>query len=358
MSAPELIRKQVQPQLVAAVRYLGSYDEIVGRLEKLRSAAGDRVCGKAIYLFYGGLQEYGWDVELCLPVSETFAAEGLECRQLEGGEMLTITHTGPHNILPQVWERFWKLLHTGNMSVAAPPFREVRIEDEVEHGEDADKYVTEIQAASLMPVWLNRLAEGLDRVVDEETRRSIMTGSENLTEETAPTIKSCWAGEMVDRLDGAIADPTERAAIMAACAHRFPQWRIDKMRKVYEETESVDEVLYHLGRDQRWSAPHFYSPPWREGGVIYCTKIAHDAGGWLSAEDENARGASYCHCPMIKEAIRTGLRISDTYCHCGGGFYGRLWEGILGQPVEVEVIESILKGDDRCTFGIHLPEDA
>ena len=43
------------------------------------------------------------------------------------------------------------------------------------------------------------------------------------------------------------------------------------------------------------------------------------------------------------------------YCYCGAGFYTGIWEEILQKPVKVEVLESVLKGDDVCTFAIYLP---
>ena len=47
--------------------------------------------------------------------------------------------------------------------------------------------------------------------------------------------------------------------------------------------------------------------------------------------------------------------MSRTYCYCGAGWYQQLWDGIMGQPVRVEVLKSILQVDDRCSFAIHLP---
>jgi len=35
-----------------------------------------------------------------------------------------------------------------------------------------------------------------------------------------------------------------------------------------------------------------------------------------------------------------------------------MWETILDRrPIRVDVIRSILRGDDRCVFAIHLPEE-
>ena len=51
-----------------------------------------------------------------------------------------------------------------------------------------------------------------------------------------------------------------------------------------------------------------------------------------------------------------GEEISFTFCNCGAGWFKPLWEGILGEPVDVVCEESVLRGDDRCHFAIHLPE--
>jgi len=44
-----------------------------------------------------------------------------------------------------------------------------------------------------------------------------------------------------------------------------------------------------------------------------------------------------------------------TYCYCGAGFYKGIWEEILQEPVEVEVLESVLKANEVCKIAIHLP---
>jgi len=40
------------------------------------------------------------------------------------------------------------------------------------------------------------------------------------------------------------------------------------------------------------------------------------------------------------------------------GWYNQLWEGIFEQPIRVDIVRSILKGDDSCTFAVHLPPEA
>jgi len=82
----------------------------------------------------------------------------------------------------------------------------------------------------------------------------------------------------------------------------------------------------------------------REGDVVYLTYTPRAQGG-----------GKRCYCsfwhPLPPEET-----ISLTWCHCGKGFTMKLWEALLGQPVEVELLQSCMAGADTCRFAIHLPE--
>jgi predicted hydrocarbon binding protein len=56
--------------------------------------------------------------------------------------------------------------------------------------------------------------------------------------------------------------------------------------------------------------------------------------------------------------LKSSETISATYCYCGAGYYQGIWEEILQQPVEVELLESVLQGDQVCKVAIHLPAAA
>ena len=93
----------------------------------------------------------------------------------------------------------------------------------------------------------------------------------------------------------------------------------------------------------------------RNDDVIYETKIPYMAIEWLREEDDTMRRYYYCHCPWVREAIRTGVRISQTFCHCSAGYHKRPWDVIFGVPVEVDVLSSVLAGDSVCRFAIRMP---
>jgi hypothetical protein len=81
---------------------------------------------------------------------------------------------------------------------------------------------------------------------------------------------------------------------------------------------------------------------------------AHIGGGHLQRQGD-AIHATYdrCYCGSVSKSREP---FSSTYCFCSCGWYRRLFEKLLHGPVEVELLCSILQGDENCQFLIHLWE--
>jgi len=94
----------------------------------------------------------------------------------------------------------------------------------------------------------------------------------------------------------------------------------------------------------------------REGNVICEIKIPYMTREYLAETDPQMKRYHYCHCPWVRESIRSGQAISPTFCQCSIGFVKKPWEVIFDQPLEGEIVESVLKGDPWCKIVIHLPE--
>jgi hypothetical protein len=60
-----------------------------------------------------------------------------------------------------------------------------------------------------------------------------------------------------------------------------------------------------------------------------------------------------CFCSLMS-SLPEGTNASLTYCQCARGFIEKYWEGALGRPVHVEVIETTLTGAQECKFFIYL----
>jgi hypothetical protein len=95
----------------------------------------------------------------------------------------------------------------------------------------------------------------------------------------------------------------------------------------------------------------------RQENILYVSKIPYNAKQYLAENDPILKRYYACHCPWAREAIKNGdVRLNAVFCNCSGGFSKKPWEVIFGQTLQVEVLESVLKGDFRCRFAIHLPK--
>lgn len=96
----------------------------------------------------------------------------------------------------------------------------------------------------------------------------------------------------------------------------------------------------------------------REGEYLIHTKIPYLAKDYLAETDDRMKKYYACHCGWARESIRTGKdEVSPTFCYCSAGFTVRPWEIAFDQPLEVEMLESALKGNTRCTFKIPIPRE-
>lgn len=203
--------------------------------------------------------------------------------------------------------------------------------------------------------WLEQLADGLERHAGLEVREKVMEGQNTISKKTDPMFIAKWVQRAMNRLDRLVEDKEIRRKIMLTCSDLFPKERIEKLREEYHQTHDLDAVIKMMHEDNTWHGLSYYEYPSREGNTIYVTKIPFDPQGFKTAKNQGDRLAAYCHCPLVREAVRKRDFISSTFCLCGSGWYKSLWEGILGKSVQVEVIETVAEGGQKCCFAIHLP---
>lgn len=326
------------------------------------SAVGGRAAGPPTVL-YRALNDDGTvEADICIPVAEALEFDGFVCETLPGGDVLSITHTGPYGDpgcpggISETLDLLRTYVRAHEVALAEDPMRRVILEGEREHGADGSKHVTELQLMLFLPKWLGWFAEGLERHGGPIVRDHVMRGYERLAEELEPDAKAIWARGAMERLDASIEDPDARRRIMNSCAHRFPSETIEKLRSEYLRLGGLDELLERMSDERLYRGAKFVRSD--DGGTLVCVKVPADPEGFRNATTDVERRASYCHCPFVRSTIRSGDRISPTFCNCGGGWYVQLWEGILGESVVVDVERSVARGDDCCRFVIHVPDDA
>jgi hypothetical protein len=142
--------------------------------------------------------------------------------------------------------------------------------------------------------WVRRFFATLDKTVDEASRRKLMVANG----------RSCFA---------AYAGPPKKTPGPDAL-EKFKAW------------------IAQQGKARGYSF---------EGNVISFEFIG-------SAETGQASPENVCLCPTA-EAQKAG-ELSPTYCLCSVGYVQEMHERMLGRPVEVALVDSVLRGGKRCKF--------
>jgi hypothetical protein len=129
--------------------------------------------------------------------------------------------------------------------------------------------------------------------------------------------------------------------------------KCQKEGQLFFSQEITDEVVKYISEHPETECGV------REGNIVYITKIPYHAKEYLAETDPVMKRFYVCHCPWARYAIKNGnLRLNPVFCNCSGGFSKKPWEIIFGQTLQAEMLESALKGDFRCRFAVHLPENS
>jgi hypothetical protein len=128
--------------------------------------------------------------------------------------------------------------------------------------------------------------------------------------------------------------------------------KCQRQGELFFSQEITDEVVQYVK-----AHPEIESGV-RDGNRLYISKIPYNAKMYLAETDPTMKRYYACHCPWAREAVKAdSIRMDPVFCFCSGGFSKKPWEVIFGQTLQVEVLESVLKGDFRCRFVVHLPEN-
>jgi hypothetical protein len=220
--------------------------------------------------------------------------------------------------------------------------------------------------------WLAKLSHCLDEIAGEEIRKEVMAGSETLSVGSSPDAVIAWSRQAMERLD-TLMDEQRCRAIMMGCACQYPRSDLQAIREVFASTGDVD-LAHQMLQEQFESflrtilklndelVTEIVESGWglagvKRGNAVIATKIPKSGNlvAYMAEPDPVKKRELYCHCPRIRDALKTSEKISPTYCYCGAGFYRGIWEEILQEPVGVGLLESVLQGDEVCKVAIYLP---
>jgi hypothetical protein len=224
--------------------------------------------------------------------------------------------------------------------------------------------------------WLRVFSMCLEDEVGEDLRDNILKGSENISSKTSREEVFDWTKEALIKLDS-LTDEKTRDKILTGCACRLPRANLRHLRELYAETQDLELVHQKMQEDfeiflnEKLKLDSKYIEEiikrnMGQAGVlkdkkIIATKIPKSVfiKNWFEESDPAKKRAIYCHCPRIREAMNNLENELPIYhCYCGAGFYKDIWEEILQEPVEVEILETVMNQGEVCKIAIILPDSS
>ena len=95
----------------------------------------------------------------------------------------------------------------------------------------------------------------------------------------------------------------------------------------------------------------------REENELHFTAFPAQVHEYLNIIDPKMKRYYACHCPFAKESILAEKFVSSTFCYCCLGNIKYFWEAVFDRKLYGEVLTFALKGDEKCTFVVYIPDD-
>ncbi len=349
---PEIQYKKIEQQLVCYRRFnLKDRAEIPAAIRELAGEIPASIIAGAPYCILQYFSSYpeGYEAEVGLPLNQPFENDRVKSKTTPEMEVLSIAHAGSPDTLRETKLKLQRFT-AGHALISDEFTREVY--------PDWDKPAGTIEAQFVIHNWNARFARNLERVLGKKDCDQVMGGVEKIGLDATPGERFEWAKGAIEKLNDQ-ADDFQRYDIVSSCSHVYPPGQLAKLRQVFLEARArladplaaVDAVLAFMASDPGWGEKGAR----REGRILYHTKNPADPEGHASAKTAEEKRAAYCFCPIIRDRLDAGMPV--TYCYCGAGWYRQQWEAATGLPVRVEVLGSVLKGDDACSFAVSLADE-
>lgn len=121
--------------------------------------------------------------------------------------------------------------------------------------------------------------------------------------------------------------------------------------KIWYEQKITQEIVDFVKENQEILSAKL------DDNKLYITKFPYNPEKFLRSTDSKEKRYQYCHCSFARECIKDEkINIPSDWCYCSAGYAKFPFEVLLGRELDVEVLESVLGGDERCRFVIDLSE--
>ncbi len=338
----KVVHKVLDKTLVAQIRFHGKVSDLPSVFSNLEAVVGQSAAGSPIVIHHWGVSDdSGHDMDVCFPINKEVRGEGIQTTTLPEAEAMTIIHRGPYTEIGPSYSKVARHTYERGHPIAEST-REVFHHFEEDAPEDS---VIEIQ--SVLHDWMYRFTTKLETVLGSEVKDEVLAPLHHLNFDTPANERQKALCRSLDILASKTSGE-QQYDILSHCAHVFPIELIPPMRNLYRSTGSVDAVIQAMA-----SAGGYYPKLLRRvGSIIYSEKGPANPTAYKEAKTEAERRRAYCFCPLIRNCLD---ETPEIFCNCAAGWPKQLWEGILEQPLKIEIVQSLTKGDSTCEFAIHLP---
>jgi len=192
------------------------------------------------------------------------------------------------------------------------------------------------------PPATKQLMEQLERELPVEEYRRVLAGNHHRVPVDAFMVQKRWLEEMGD-IDAWLTRVHD-SVVAELDEHR------NANRIWYEQVITQGVVDLVRGDPELLSGL-------RIGDWIYTKKFPYSPQAYLDEKDPTKKRYYMCHCPLAREAILSGEpSIPMDWCYCSAGYDKLRYDVAFGEETEVEVLESVFGGSDRCRFRVRIPE--
>ncbi|MBU1700713.1 MAG: hypothetical protein KJ970_19195 [Candidatus Eisenbacteria bacterium] len=229
---------------------------------------------------------------------------------------------------------------------------------------------------------VHNLAEHAERVAGPEIRKRVFENAAIPPAGSPPEAILDVTRRIVKRLREELPEDQCKRALTAN-VHDIPVESFTEARKRFMEAPSIDAYLAdhharlvatlqdHADSGQVWyeqiitpqvvafvrDNPEIQAGV-RKGNKITLSKIPYNPDAWLDEKDPDKKRYLACHCPMARSSLlEPGKEIPSVWCHCSAGYEKLRFDVIFEQDVEVELLECVLSGAERCRFAITIPPE-
>ncbi len=222
--------------------------------------------------------------------------------------------------------------------------------------------------------WIGKLAKEISEEVGENIANEVLEGSDIISQKSHRNDVFEWSDKAIRKLESLTNDEEIKEILLSCACHQSPE-ALQPYKDLYVDTENIDLVIQKMQKDfevfikdalkledkyvQEIVVRKMGFAGVRAGNKIIATKIPKSSfiKEWFEETDPTKKRALFCHCPRIRDALKDKEKIlPKSYCYCGGGYYKNIWETILQKPVEIEILETVMHGDEVCKFAIQLSD--